>query len=142
MEKTRNYNNDIEMTKLLLDEWKYRLSQFWSLTIKTVIISLILILLPLMYKQWGVDITTLNDAIWVLSLIGAVFSALVCPFTTIEIRKINLLKTYIRESVTKISPMFSGAFSKRNKAHQHLPIVICAIQVLLAIMVIIVVNCV
>ncbi len=131
------YKQDLEILKLLHDEWKYRLSNFWSLMIKTIIISFILIFMPLMYEYWGVNFVVIEVPLYILPLTGLIFSIVICFFTSIEIIKINSIKTSIRRSIMEISPGFKVAFTKRNILHQNIPIVICIFQVVLSTIMII-----
>lgn len=46
-------NHDLDYINILHDEWKFRISQYWSLTSKTVLLSFILFFIPYMKDAWA-----------------------------------------------------------------------------------------
>ena len=129
---------DLEILRLLLDEWKFRVKTFWSLTLKFNMLSVILILLPVMYRAWEVDVAAVEAIIplSVLPVLGAVFSVLICIFSAIEKCRLAQIEKSIRKYI-EATPHFSGAFINKKGGIKKdsdvwLPIFVCVLQVILA----------
>ena len=130
--ESSNSDNSLEILKLLLDEWKFRLAQVWSLMTKFYLLNMIVMVVPVMREAWGVDVGPLGNHLWILPFISLVFSGLVGYFSYVEMGKINDIKTCLRENIQKNYPQFCAAFTPRNKGHQSLPIIIFGVQGLFA----------
>ena len=131
-----NQNNfDLEYINLLYDEWKFRLSQYWSLTTKTVLISFILFFIPYMKDAWGAK--TLNLPNQIFTIVGIIFSIITCWLSTIEIKKINTIKHSIKKYILAHSRQIDNPYSYDNIVHQNLPVAICCAQIIIGIFVLI-----
>lgn len=105
---TRSGNDFGEVLKILHNEWKFRLSQYWSITIKMSIMFFVITLLPFMYSSWGADVSLLHIPIYVFPILGAIFSAVVAFFSIKEMDKINVLKESIKNFIAEEYPVFFG----------------------------------
>jgi len=135
MESNDIQGRDLEILKLLCDEWKFRTTTLWSLIVKFNLLSLTLILLPVM-NDAIIDIGALGIPIFVLPLAGALVSIAICAFSHIEKKEIGNLKREC-EKIVKSShtDLFSKAYENSNERYRLLPVSICALQVVLAIII-------
>lgn len=134
--------NKFEMIKLLLDEWKNRISTYWSITIKIIILDLLIIFLPYIHRIWHLNLEekTLNTLLF-SPMLGIVISIMVCYFSTIEMTEINRIKENI-ERIIMYDPLFKDVYKKTKLYifNDYLPIFICAIEIAFAIIVIILIK--
>lgn len=129
-------DKDREILKLLFDEWKFRLAQFWPLMAKFYLLSLILMLLPVMHSAWGANLGVLAIPAQVLPVLGIILSAIICGYAYIELKKADKIKAHLKVVITSHSSMFAGAFLEKDERHQKIPFVIFALQCLLAMLII------
>lgn len=136
MSKSGNeINHDLDYINILYDEWKFRLSQYWSLTTKTVLLSFILFFIPYMKDTWGAN--TLNLPNQIFPVVGIIFSIITCLLSTVEMKKINLIKTSIKKYILTHSKHIDRPYNYDNIFNHNLPIAICIAQVIIGIFVII-----
>ena len=121
----------LEIIKLLHDEWKYRLSQLWSLIIKCTTFTFILIFIPLIYEKIGVDFTQTKIPLSLFPISGIALAIIVCVFSTIEMRKVNKIKKGIKTTINE-ETCFDVHTKKSNPLSQNLPIIIFICQSLIA----------
>lgn len=134
-----NQNNfDLEYINILHDEWKFRLSQYWSLTSKTVLLSFILFFIPYMKDAWGAN--TLNLPNQIFPIVGIIFSIITCLLSTIEMKKINTIKHSIKKYILIHSQQIDNPYNYNNIVHQNLPVTICCAQIIIGIFVLISVS--
>jgi len=140
MKKTNLENSDLEIFKLLFDQWKFRLTQYWSLMLKFYVVTLILTLLPLMHGTWGVQLNAFNIPMWILPVAGLMVSIAVFFLARVEMNRINSIKSCIDNTIKETSLLFDGALPSKSmlrRAHQNLPIVFLIFQSMLAITIIV-----
>ena len=77
-----------------------------------------------------IDINIFPLGIWVFPAAGLGIASVVCFISTIEIRKINQIKTAIKKIVKNNFPYFASAATKRNSLHQNIPIMIFGIEII------------
>lgn len=130
-----NTNHDLDYINILHDEWKFRLSQYWSLTSKTICLSFVLFFIPYMKDAWGVNMLNLSNQIFPIA--GIIFSIIACLLSTIEMNKINIIKGSIKKYILIHAQQIDIPYNYSNPIHQHLPIVICCAQVIVGVFVII-----
>lgn len=131
-------NHDLDYINILHDEWKFRLSQYWSLTSKTILLSFILFFIPYMKDAWGANTLNLPNQIFPIS--GIIFSIMTCIISTIEMKKINLIKTSIKRYILTHSIQIDKPYDYDNIINHNLPIAICCAQVIIGVFVIISVS--
>lgn len=126
--------SEMELIHILYDEWKFRLSQYWSLTSKTTLISFILFFIPYMKDAWGTNIFGLPNRIF--PIVAIIYSVATCYISTIEMNKINQIKNSLKKYILEQSEnLLDAPYATQNFVHQHLPIYICIIQILIGIFV-------
>ena len=125
----RGADHNLDFINILFEEWKFRLSQYWSITSKTVFIRFILFFIPYMKDAWGAN--TLNLPNQIFPVIGILFSIITCLLSTIEMNKINRIKASIKMYISKHSEHIDTPYGKGydNKIHHNLPIAICCAQI-------------
>lgn len=128
-------NHDLDYINILHDEWKFRLSQYWSLTSKTVLLSFILFFIPYMKDAWGANTLDLPNQIF--PVVGIIYSIITCLLSTIEMRKINNIKNSIKKYISIYSQQIDNPYNYNNVIHHNLPITICLGQIIIGIFVII-----
>ncbi|MCL2403577.1 MAG: DUF2207 domain-containing protein [Coriobacteriia bacterium] len=135
--ESANHKNsdDMEILKLQLSEWKFRLTQVWSLMTKFYLLNLIIMIVPIMQTAWRIEVGALENFLWIFPLVSAVFAGVVGYFSSIEMGRINEIKTRIRQYINENFSHFSEYpdENKGRRGHQHLPIIIFGVQLLLAI---------
>lgn len=128
-----NKSNDIEILNVLYDEWKFRLSQYWSITSKTVILDFILFFIPYMKDAWGVN--SLNFPNYIFPIAGIIFSIATCFISSIEMIKINRIKNSIKNYISNQTYNFENPYGNNNAMHQNIPILICCVQIIIGVIV-------
>lgn len=140
MKNTNLNDDDLEILKLLFDQWKFRLAQYWSLMLKFYFATSILMLLPLMHGTWGVQLDALGIPMWILPVFGLATSIAIYFLARVEINRINEIKSCINNTIKEASLRFNEALPSENKlrgAHQNFPFVFLCFQSVLAIIMII-----
>lgn len=128
-------NHDSDYINILYDEWKFRLSQYWSLTSKTVLLSFILFFIPYMKDAWGANTLDLPNQIF--PIVGIIFSIITCLLSTVEMKKINTIKASIKKYIITYSSNIDKPYAYDNIFNHNLPITICLGQIIIGIFVII-----
>lgn len=121
---------DLEVQKLLFEEWKYRLNQLWSLMIKSTFSILALTFLPYLNI---LKVSDLGIPHFVFPVTGLFVSILTGFFSTIEIYKINKIKDVLKRNIRDYARLFSDAATKSQMFHQNIPIALFSFLSLLAI---------
>lgn len=128
-------NHDLDYINILHDEWKFRISQYWSLTSKTVLLSFILFFIPYMKDAWGANTGNLPNQIF--PVVGIIFSIVTCLLSTIEMKKINTIKNSIKKYILVHSQQIDNPYNYNNVIHHNLPIAICFSQIIIGFFVLI-----
>lgn len=136
-----NCSNSSEcMVLMLFDEWKFRLSQYWSITSKVIMLNFILFFISYMKEAWHiVGINMPNVAFPIMAMF---FATLNCCISSVEMKKINLIKETIKGYIRKNFDELSNAYKTINagnvlvKSHHHIPLCIWGLQMILGIIVI------
>lgn len=129
---------DIEMLKLLYEEWQFRLSQLWSLMTKATILIIVLMLLPYLTERFGLDVEAINLPEFLFPLLALILSIVIGIISTIEIRKINKIKSTMKDNIQCSFPKFaSSSETPKYWLHQDIPIVIFSILSFFAILILI-----
>ena len=82
----------IEYAKILDEQVKFRLSQFWRLSIKVNFASSIIALLPLFDNFFGFRANQLNIPLWIFPIIGFTVSLVINVFSFIETKIISKIE--------------------------------------------------
>lgn len=131
--KDKKDDNDLELINILYDEWKFRLSQYWSLTYQTILLSFILFFAPYLKDAWGTNILNLPNFIFPIA--GIIFSIATCFVGVIEMKKINTIKNSIKCYISTHLQNVQTPYNYNNPLHHNLPIYICCIQMIIGIFV-------
>jgi len=127
-------NSDIEILKLLFDEWQFRVKNHWSLIIKFNLLSLTLILIPVMNEEM-LNLEVFGIPILVLPFAGVFFAGIICCYSRKEKKELATMKECMNKYVAKI-PQFQDVYANSSeKYYQQLPLIIFALQVTLAIII-------
>ena len=113
----RGADHNLDFINILFEEWKFRLSQYWSITSKTVFISFILFFIPYMKDAWGAN--TLNLPNQIFPVIGILFSIITCLLSTIEMNKINRIKA-LSKALEKNNGGIYGRIRKPSEYHSSI----------------------
>ena len=127
--------HDLELIHILHDEWKFRLSQYWAITSKTVLLSFILFFIPYMKDTWGVNIINLPN--YTFPIVGIFFSIATCCLSSIEMYKINHIKKSIKQYIATYAQHIDNPYTYNHSIHHNLPLCICIVQILIGIFVLI-----
>jgi|GEM_PF-1118536 len=127
---------EIEVLKILFDEWKYRQQTLWSLMTKSISFAFALIFLPLLSDSMGVNIASLRIPLFILPVAGISLSVIIAFFAINEMLRIHRIKMSIKANIKFISSKFDEAL-KGNKFNNFIPIAVFIVQITLAIIIII-----
>ena len=128
-------DTNLEMLKLLHEEWRFRVSHLSSLIIKTTTFNLLLIFLPVIPDKIGY-VPTVNIPIFLVPLTGMLFSLIFGAFASLEMRKIIKIKEDLKKNISETAPQLSNAFvmkKSKNFINHNIPPILYVIQVLLAL---------
>lgn len=132
MKKPNKSKHDMELINIMYDEWKFRLTQYWSVTSKTFMLILFLFFIPYLKDTWGIN--NINLPNYIFPIVGIFFSISDCILVHFEMMKINKIKDSINKYVGHNSKNFINPY-KGIVGHLNLHIFICAIQVIVGFIV-------
>ena len=135
-EKMKKCEIELELLNQLFEQWKFRLTQYWSLMIRFYLVILILTLLPLMHGTWGVNIDDFFIPIWLFPLTSMALSFVVCFIGRIEMKRIIAIKKCYDNIIKNTTDIFNEALPNENSktrwTHQNFPIVFLVLQIILS----------
>ena len=126
---------ELDILKMLHDEWQYRLSQIWSLMTKAITFSFILIFMPFIYRGFQVDPNEYNLPLFIFPITGGFLALIIGVIASLEMRRVIMIKENIKENIRRLSPHFHQSTTQKGWFHNNLPIVICSTQIILAVII-------
>lgn len=116
--------DELETLKILHDEWKFRVTYFWKISIKFYFANLILTLLPLIHGIWDVDLIYFGIPLWIFPILGMLASLVITIVAGVEINTIRDIDKQIcllvNETLKNKKPT--------NNWYLAYPIIICSMQ--------------
>ena len=128
-------SDKLEIIKLLHSEWQARISRFWSLYFKVAAVAFVFVLLPLLAAGLGVDFSVIKIPPHVFPSIGIIISIAVSIFAWFEADRLVRIKDCLKKNIKLLSNEFDEYTDKGNHTHKWIPLAICVVQIIFAVII-------
>jgi len=128
---------DIEILKLLYSEWDVRMVRLWSIIQKVAIMIVVLIVFPLVSEHFSISPKSILIPLELFPVLGLILALVESLLTFTEMKRCVEIKKCIKENSRRLSPSFALAYKEKgNGFNAWVPVFVCLIQAVIAIIVI------